>query len=507
MHDDMYCVYSNAFLCQLSTANANANLPHNLNTRAAIGMDEYARPQTKWGPYGKMQVPPHYWLEYQKCINQRQLDMIDILHGSAARDAESHDSNFGKSSCLPNYLFLVHLTHCTYIIMSPPASYFWNISQNVSREKHRTSRSGIAGCITPGGDVFLPHAGRPLLGCEKLLLQGIPYFRLLLGNETEVQLGDLAGNAMSLTVVNATMLAAMTCKQLRVEHQRLGKKKIPDTLKWLSSKGTPSTETTNDSEAMEVERDLTATSSDTKTLFKELSELANEAIKSSIWCTCETSGRTSRTTQFLQCRICSTACCRDCCHEDQGYQLGSHDIKDVSLTSEHDPSSFEMKLRSLMPASLLLSSDGIDQIASIAKDKYRIAALAKYTYSLHQIKQSKMKWLAIYYARDEKTSETLAELKITVGEIQRKTDGADPSVGVKCELTSFIVSNVHSTLAHVANQRRTNHHFLSKSFQPAKREPFEYGEMPVCATVRLAQELSVCCFDEGSNIYGIKSPL
>jgi hypothetical protein len=75
------------------------------------------------------------------------------------------------------------------------ASYFWNISQNVSREKHRTSRSGIAGCITPGGDVFLPHAGRPLLGCEKLLLQGIPYFRLLLGNETEVQLGDLAGNA------------------------------------------------------------------------------------------------------------------------------------------------------------------------------------------------------------------------------------------------------------------------------------------------------------------------
>lgn len=43
--------------------------------------------------------------------------------------------------------------------------------------------------------MFLPHAGRPLLGCEKLLLQGIPYFRLLLGNETEVQLGDLAGNA------------------------------------------------------------------------------------------------------------------------------------------------------------------------------------------------------------------------------------------------------------------------------------------------------------------------
>ena len=87
---------SNVVLTLPTQANANANLPHNLNTRAAIGMDEYARPQTKWGAYGKMQVPPHWWLEYTRCINQRQLDMLDILHASAARDAESHDSNFGK---------------------------------------------------------------------------------------------------------------------------------------------------------------------------------------------------------------------------------------------------------------------------------------------------------------------------------------------------------------------------------------------------------------------------
>jgi hypothetical protein len=290
----------------------------------------------------------------------------------------------------------------------------------------------------------LPHAGRPLLGCEKLLLQGIPYFRLLLGNETEVQLGDLAGNAMSLTVVNATMLAAMTAKQLRQEHNKSGKKKIADTLTMLS-KVSPSKETTVESDAMDVEKDLTSASSVTK-LFKDLSNLANEAIKSSIWCTCETSGRISRTTQFLQCRVCSVACCRDCCHEDQGYQLGSHDIKDVSLTAEHDPSSFEMKLRSIMPASLLLSPDGIEQIALISNDKYRIASLSKYTYSLHQIKQSKMKWLAIYYARDEKTTETLAELKIAVGELERKADTSDRTVGVKCELTSFVVSSVYYLL-------------------------------------------------------------
>ena len=309
----------------------------------------------------------------------------------------------------------------------------------MSREKHRTSRSGIAGCITPGGDVFLPHAGRPLLGCEKLLLQGIPYFRLLLGNETEVQLGDLAGNAMSLTVVNAAMLAAMTCKQLRVEHKRSVKKSIHATLESLSKLTRP-IDSDKDSNDMGIERHLISTY--TKSLFQELSNLAHEAIKSSIWCTCQTSGRTSRTTQFVQCRVCSVACCRDCCHVDQGYQLDSHDIKDVSLASEHDSSSFEIKLRSIMPSSLVLSSEGIDQIASIAKDKYRVRGLENCTFSLHQIKQSRMKWLAIYYARGPKSSETLAELRVIVGEIEKKTDTADQVIGVQAELTSFIVSRI-----------------------------------------------------------------
>jgi len=99
------------FIAVIHTANANANLPHNLNTRAAIGMDEYARPQTQWGPYGKMKVPPHWWLEYIKCKEQRCVDMLDILHASAARDAESHDSNFGEfrfsCSLLACFLFII----------------------------------------------------------------------------------------------------------------------------------------------------------------------------------------------------------------------------------------------------------------------------------------------------------------------------------------------------------------------------------------------------------------
>ena len=72
------------------------NLPHNVNTRTGIGMKQLSRTQTKWGPFGKMQVPPHWWLEYIKCCTQRDLDFLEILHASAAVDAESKDSNFGK---------------------------------------------------------------------------------------------------------------------------------------------------------------------------------------------------------------------------------------------------------------------------------------------------------------------------------------------------------------------------------------------------------------------------
>lgn len=75
---------------------ANANLPHNKNARKASGIKDMARPQTSWQAFGVKQVPPHYWLEYINCNNQRIIDLLDILHISAMRDAEAHDSNFAS---------------------------------------------------------------------------------------------------------------------------------------------------------------------------------------------------------------------------------------------------------------------------------------------------------------------------------------------------------------------------------------------------------------------------
>jgi len=64
---------------------SNANLPHNKNSRKALGIEDTARPQTSWEAFGKKQVPPHYWLEYINCNNSRIIDFLDILHISALR--------------------------------------------------------------------------------------------------------------------------------------------------------------------------------------------------------------------------------------------------------------------------------------------------------------------------------------------------------------------------------------------------------------------------------------
>lgn len=48
-----------------------------------------------------------------------------------------------------------------------------------------------------------------MVGLEALSMQGLPIDKLLLTRETEDNLADLAGNAMSSTVVGACILAAL----------------------------------------------------------------------------------------------------------------------------------------------------------------------------------------------------------------------------------------------------------------------------------------------------------
>ena len=88
-------------------------------------------------------------------------DMIDCFVAAGARDAISRDASHHHFS--------------------------WDLSQNVTRTPFRSSTVGVSDCVTPGGELFMPRLGRTVMGYEKLTLQGIPFSRLLLGPETEVQ--------------------------------------------------------------------------------------------------------------------------------------------------------------------------------------------------------------------------------------------------------------------------------------------------------------------------------
>ncbi|KAI1814162.1 hypothetical protein GGS20DRAFT_430758 [Poronia punctata] len=82
----------------------------------------------------------------------------------------------------------------------------FDLSQNVDRGNVNTE-FGVIGCLTPRGINMITNEGRLVSGFEALILQGMPLKDLDLTRETQDQLRDLAGNAMSTTVVGAALLS------------------------------------------------------------------------------------------------------------------------------------------------------------------------------------------------------------------------------------------------------------------------------------------------------------
>src|ERR1700729_3185899 len=89
-----------------------------------------------------------------------------------------------------------------------PYSQVRNLSQNVDRAIG-SSKAGICPCLTPSMIPYITNHGGLMVGLEALSMQGLPIDELLLTRETEDRLADLAGNAMSTTVVGASILAAL----------------------------------------------------------------------------------------------------------------------------------------------------------------------------------------------------------------------------------------------------------------------------------------------------------
>jgi len=374
--------------------NRNKDAPRHMRFRRDTGIEERSRWLTGWDTMNRQELAPSLMPEYFDKWNSRRLDMIDCFGIAAHRDATGRDP-------------LHHL-------------FTWDISQNVTRAPFRDADLGVTGCITPAGELCVPHLGRSMMGFEKLMLQGIPWSRLKLGNESEVQLSDLAGNAMSLPVVLAMELAALTAKQLRRERLANGKYSLANaalTSKYDDKEGRVLAERGDLYETKPCGDESNAVDE-----FKAALGLADDAYTSSALCTCETSGQTSRAC-ILECSGCGLSICQDCadrcrtCSHDLHEKDKKGSMGPTSRTSgEKDPRMFERRLRQTLPATLRLGS----QAEELLKDGEGLEA---YSFKLQQVERREGRWEVIYGAiEDFGNGRQVAELRVKLGKVLKLTN-------------------------------------------------------------------------------------
>lgn len=155
--------------------------------RRAQGIPD-ERPWIQWRENGSSNAPAKMWKPWEAPLPNRVKDLLECFYQVCMA---------GKN-----------LKHGTY----DPAykAQILDCSQNVDRVNMGQPFGGT-GCLTPCAIPVLTLEARPITGSEALKLQGMPIENFDMSIETQSQLQDLAGNAMSTTVVGAAILAALSC--------------------------------------------------------------------------------------------------------------------------------------------------------------------------------------------------------------------------------------------------------------------------------------------------------
>lgn len=204
-----------------------------------------------------------------------------------------------------------------------------DLSQNVYRDVDR-KKSGIIGCYTPHGIPWNTVRGGKIIGREGLVLQGLPVEQMDLSQLSDQNQHDLAGNAMTTTVIGAVMLAAIITfyEILLPDDNRPKMKEEP-----ISS-------------SMDGENILVQKFSDpTASVEYPVREIFLKAADSSRLCYCE--GREDKLNiGFSQCLDCKHTICDRCAQHD------SHNLQPVSeviLQDRVHPHDFEKYIKKALP--------------------------------------------------------------------------------------------------------------------------------------------------------------
>ncbi|KAI0016002.1 hypothetical protein F4780DRAFT_783639 [Xylariomycetidae sp. FL0641] len=209
----------------------------------------------------------------------------------------------------------------------------YDLSQNVDRGD-RLPPIGMTGCLTPKGMPFLSEQCRLVSGVETMSLQGLPVDRQDLTRETQDQLRDLAGNAMSVPVVGAAMMSLFLGlgaagwekfgKHVKAKaEQRLARAPAID---WpLGELSADYTDLTNQA---------------TSHRLNDLLELARRCRR---YCYCNGQAK-QEPSEFVQCQVCHTIRCKRCAGNP------AHEFVSVKIPDDLIPSeSVQVSIMRLLP--------------------------------------------------------------------------------------------------------------------------------------------------------------
>lgn len=196
-----------------------------------------------------------------------------------------------------------------------------------------------------------------MVGAEALAMQGLPVDKLLLTRESQDELADLAGNAMSSTVVGSCILAALVVGK---ELLKAGDDKETYEMKKLEVESQ-----VGDVDTMDVDSTPKSCLEDCISGLEQLAEqplelskvdmdsmkdVLEHAARSVRLCLCE--GRKGITTrELLRCQDCGSSSCKKCA----GRPEHNFELLDVQTVTRIPPGTFVRELKSVLPMCLSIS--------------------------------------------------------------------------------------------------------------------------------------------------------
>ncbi|KAF8338028.1 uncharacterized protein EI90DRAFT_3279585 [Cantharellus anzutake] len=285
------------------------------------------RPLTGWEEGGTAKMPTFCWNDWCAAQVDRVWDLMDVTTLRAAA--------LGKD---PLYKTEV-----------------WNLSQNVDRQIG-SSRIGIAPCLTPTMIPYITNRGGPMVGMEALGLQGLPVDELLLTRETEDQLADLAGNAMSSTVVGTAVAVALVVAEKLFPATSQNNDDAMEVDGVPQPKATHDNGNVDDDNAIEGDDELSQTTLDLgDSKIESLPVLLSNALASIRICECE--GRDDVVARpVLRCVDCGGTACIKCAGRPE------HNYVPIDIEKEprSRPADFRRVLREQLPMSVTIHGVSMD---------------------------------------------------------------------------------------------------------------------------------------------------